>query len=150
VEVPPGPISCTENGDPDAGTAAAILAAAGQPQNGPVGTGPALSRTVVASSGNVNAVSTFGTCRDEFAFGSVDGRHAGTVKDLRIVMGSGWIATTATSHPRGGRRRRVTRIRLSGRLSGLLETALSAGPRTDKSDGLATDNRTVSQQAIGR
>ena len=47
---------------------------------------------------NVAAVSTFAHYRDSFAFGRVDGRYAGMVTDVRVVMGSTVYGHAAKSY----------------------------------------------------
>ena len=45
---------------------------------------------------NAGAVTTFANYRDTFAYGRVDGKYAGSVADLRVVMGSATYAHAAT------------------------------------------------------
>lgn len=47
---------------------------------------------------NVNTETDFAGYRDTFAYGRVDGKYAGSVSDLRIVMGQGTYAHAATAY----------------------------------------------------
>ncbi len=51
------------------------------------GTGGLLTGTILANN-NVNAVTTYALYRSQFAYGRVDGSYAGTVADVRTVMGA--------------------------------------------------------------
>ena len=59
-----------------------------------VGTNGLLTGTVLANN-NVSAVTTYALYRDHLAYGRVDGRFAGTVGDIRLVMGTGTYAHAA-------------------------------------------------------
>ena len=52
------------------------------------GTNGLMTGTILANN-NASAITTFANYIDEFAYGRVDGRYAGTVGDIRVVMGKG-------------------------------------------------------------
>ena len=61
------------------------------------GTNGLFTGTILANN-NVNAVTTFGLYKSDFAYARVDGRWASTVADLRIVMGSATYAHSAATY----------------------------------------------------
>ena len=61
------------------------------------GTNGLLNGTVLANH-NVTTETTYELYREQFAYGRVDGRFAGTAGDIRIVMGSGAYAHAAAQY----------------------------------------------------